>query len=353
MFSRKKDTLVGLDIGSSAIKVAEVVETKKGRMLKKIAIAPVPYRLIEEGSIKDAPAVASIIKQLWKSENIKEKKVAISIGGYSVINKKVLLDRVSEDKLQVTINQEAEQYIPFDIKDVNLDFQILDDSSDGKEKMNVLLVAAKKEMINEYVNLLDLAGLSVLIIDVDAFALQNIYEFIGEVSNDLVALLDIGAYKTTLNIMKGTSSLFIRDVSLGCGQITTRIQSFYNKLDIKEAEDVWRGASKVSLDKNKIRQSDVDEIVSRIVSEWCAEITRALDFFYSSNDERIKTFILSGGGANIKEFRTLLSQQASAAVKMFNPFKGFETGYDQKYLDNLAPQVAICMGLSLRRVNDK
>lgn len=345
-----KNHLIGLDIGSRSLKAGEIVETKKGRLLKKFGMIDIPPGIIEDGAINDHEAVAEYIRQLFKKNKIKEQKVAVSIGGFSVIVKKINVQTMDEKKLQETIKLEAEQYIPFDISDVNLDFQILGENENNPNQMSVFLVAAKKEMITEYTNLVQLAGLNPCIIDVEAFALQNIFEFNYDIKDENIALIDIGASKTSLNILKGLSSLFMRDVSLGCGQINQKIVSL-SGCPLEEAEQIKFGSQ-----NNKISSEDLIEIESSVVSDWCTEIRRALDFFYSTYPEdTITKIVLSGGGANIKEFRQLLASETSAEVEIINPFNKLDVGenFDSSYLEKIAPQAAICMGLALRRVDDK
>ncbi|MGA6927009.1 MAG: type IV pilus assembly protein PilM [Desulfosarcina sp.] len=352
MFFAKKDRLIGLDIGSRSIKAAEISETKKGMTLERFGIIDIAPGLIEDGAIKDAEQVADTIRQLFKNYGIKGPNVALSVGGYSVIVKKINVPSMPEEQLQDTISFEAEQYIPFDISDVNLDFQILGENENNPNQMNVLLVAAKKEMVNDYVNLAQMAGLNPCIIDVDAFALQNIYEFNASPATDEnIALIDIGASKTSLNILKGKSSVFMRDVSLGCGQINQKIASLID-CSIEDAEQIKFGDQ-----SEKITAGDLSDIVSSVVSDWCTEIRRALDFFYSTYpDDQIKRIVLSGGGGNIKEFRQLLSVETSAEVATINPFQGLnidENRFDVEFLKRIAPQASISMGLATRKVDDK
>jgi type IV pilus assembly protein PilM len=347
----KKDHIVGLDIGSRSIKAAEIVETKQGLSLKRFGIVDIAHGAIEEGTINDPEIVAESIKQLFKSYSIKETNVAVSIGGYSVIVKKISVQTMDEEKLQETIHFEAEQYIPFDISDVNLDFQILGESESNPGQMNVFLVAAKKEMVNDYINLVNLAGLNPCIVDVEAFALQNAIEANYDMKNENTALIDIGASKTSLNILKGNSSLFMRDVSLGCGQINQKIMSLI-ECSFEEAEQLKYG------DKpDRLTQEDLKGIISSVVTDWCTEIRRALDFFYSTYPEdQIKRIILSGGGANIDEFRELLATEASAEVESINPFKSLKIDkkhFDDAFIKQIAPQAAISMGLAMRKVDDK
>ena len=347
----KKDHIVGLDIGSRSIKAAEINETKRGLSLKRFGIVDIAHGAIEEGTINDPETVAESIKQLFKSYNFRENNVAVSIGGYSVIVKKISVQTMDEEKLQETIHFEAEQYIPFDISDVNLDFQILGESESNPDQMNVFLVAAKKEMVNDYINLVNLAGLNPCIVDVEAFALQNTFEANYDMQSENTALIDIGASKTSLNILKGNSSLFMRDVSLGCGQINQKIMSLI-ECSFEEAEQLKYG------DKpDKLTSEDLKGIISSVVADWCTEIRRALDFFYSTYPEdQIKRIILSGGGANIEEFRKLLATEASAEVESINPFKNFEIekkNFDETFIKQIAPQAAISMGLAMRKVDDK
>jgi type IV pilus assembly protein PilM len=188
-----------------------------------------------------------------------------------------------------------------------------------------------------------------VIIDIDAFALQNIFEFNYATEEESIALIDIGASKTSLNILKGYSSLFMRDVSLGCGQINQQIVSLAD-CSIEEAEEI-----KHSEQPEIISAEDLANIVTSVVSDWTTEIRRAIDFFYSTYpDDHISKIIIGGGGANIAEFRQLLADEISAEVEIINPFDKFSienSSLDSSYLEKIAPQAAICMGLAIRKVD--
>jgi type IV pilus assembly protein PilM len=355
----RKDHLVGLDIGSQSIKVAEIKTSKNGRSLKKFGLAELAPGLIEEGAINDPQLVADTIRQLFRTFNVKEKKVALSVGGYSIIVKKINLQKVSEEQLLETIHFEAEQYIPFDISDVNLDFQVLGESEHNPDQMSVLLVAAKQELINDYINLVQMAGLHPSIIDVDAFALQNVYESSyappqggGDSGEEMVtALVDIGASKTSLNILKGASSLFMRDISLGCGLINQKIASQCD-CSLEEAERIKREESSGPLPSGELQR-----IVSDVAGEWTDEIRRALDFYYSSfPDDHIERILMSGGGSRISDIRERLIAETGAEVDTIQPFGNLDVsdeGFSASYLQQIAPQAAIALGLALRRVDDK
>ena len=351
MLFGKKDALVGLDIGSRSVKLAEITESKNGLKLKRFGMADIPAGAIEDGAISDPDTAAGIIRQLFKSTGVKETNVAVSIGGYSVIVKKINVQTMPEEQLQETIHFEAEQYIPFDISDVNLDFQILGENENNPNQMSVFLVAAKKDMVNDYINLVTLAGLNPCIIDVEAFALQNVFEANYDVQDENVALIDIGASKTSLNILKGNSSVFMRDVALGCLTINQKIMSLLDcSYDQAELHKFGEPSAKMSAEELK-------QITTSVVTDWCMEIRRALDFFYTNYpDDQIKRIILSGGGAHIEQFRKLLASESSAVVEILDPFKKLaldEKTFEPDYVRQIAPQAAIAMGLAMRRVDDK
>ncbi|MFZ5562794.1 MAG: type IV pilus biogenesis protein PilM [Thermodesulfobacteriota bacterium] len=351
MFFGKKDHLVGLDIGSNMVKAAEVAVSSSGRSLLRFGTMEMPAGAIVEEGIKDPEAVANTIKELFGLYNIKEDRVAISIGGYSVIVKKINVQNMTDEQLQEVIAVEAEQYIPFDINNVNLDFQILGDNDQNPNQIDVMLVAAKKETVNDYLNVIEIAGLTPVVIDVDAFALQNIYEINYEAEENCVALIDIGANKTSLNILKGNKSVFMRDVSFGCNQVNHHIATKIN-CSLEEAEEL-----KLSDKQERISTDELNGIISSVVSDWTTEIRRALDFFYSTySNDHLKCIYLSGGGANIPEFRQLLASQTSSELEIINPFASFtikDDRLDSAYLKKMAPQAAICMGIAIRRVGDK
>jgi type IV pilus assembly protein PilM len=351
MLLAKKNHLVGLDIGSKTIKLCEVFETRRsGFMLNKFGMTTIPNGAIEDGVIKDSETVSQAIRELFIAQKVREKNVAVSIGGYSVIVKKIQVQSMTDTELQETIQFEAEQYIPFDINDVNLDFQILGESSLTPNKLDVILVAAKKELVEEYVNLIELSGLRPCVVDIDAFALQNIYEANYDTKEEVVALIDIGAGKTSLNIVSDGITLFMRDVSLGCNQINHKISDKV-ACSIEDAEEI-----KISGKSTKINSQEIADIVSLVIGDWCLEIRRAIDFFYSTYpDDQIRKILISGGGANIKEFRHTLASETASEVEIINPFGKFsiDKRLDPSFLEKISPQAAICMGLAIRRIDDK
>ena len=352
MFFKKKDQLVGLDIGSSCIKVAVVKETAKGYVLQKLGIATVPMGIIEEGRIVDTDAVAEIIRTLFRTHRIKQKNIAISTGGYSVVIKTIVIPTVSEKELVGSIRTEAEQYIPYDIDDVNLDFQILGSSDFSDDQMNVLLVAVRKDLVAEYIDLINQAGLNPCIIDVDSFALQNIYETIYQPQDEeMVLLVDVGCSKTSLNILKGRQSLMMRDNASGTSQIRDEIMA---EIDCSwdRAEQILGGTS-----AGEISEARLKEICFDFNQMCCSEIQAIVkSHLNKSNDGDIDKVIVSGGGAFVDGFVELLAAELRATVSVFDPFQGIDVDHNQlspSFLTGIRAQAPIAMGLSLRKMDDK
>ncbi len=352
MLFRKKDHLVGLDIGSSFIKVAELKISKKGKILKKFGVAQVPSGAIVEGRVIDMEGVANIIRTLFKSQKIKEKNVAISTGGHSVVIKTITTAKVPEKELHTTIHSEAEQYIPYDIDDVNIDYQILGESEFSQDQMNVLLVAVKKDLVAEYIDLLSLAGLTPKIIDVDTFALQNIYEVLPDSDPEMVTLLvDVGASKTSLNILKGNNSLMMRDNVSGTDQI---LEELSGQLDIciEEAENMVSDGN-----RDQKESKTIAEIRQSIANSWCSEICEVVYTFQTSNNEKkVEKIVLSGGGGFVEGFSDSLKSELNVEVVGINPFDGLildEKRFPDSFISGVGHQAPIALGLALRRMDDK
>lgn len=354
----KKNQLVGLDVGSHSIKLAEIDHSKRGPILKSFGVVGLPPDAIVEGSIKEMGIVASAIKNLYKNLEVKNRKVATSISGYSVIVKKIDLPPKQDADLEATIQEKAEQYIPFDINDVNLDYDLLTPETTPEgggeaagETKEVMLVAAKKDMVDEYVSLLQLAGLSPMVLDVDAFALQNAFEMNSPEQQGCYALVNIGAEELGINAVKSGVSMFTRDSSYGGAQITEAIMKEL-KVGFEEAERIKLGGIKVEKEK-----AILEEIFTSVVSSWTQEIKRALDFLATTYpDETIERIFLSGGSCRIPGFQKYLEVETGIPVELFNPFSNLivnEKRFDAKYLSYMAPQAAVAVGLALRSIGDK
>jgi type IV pilus assembly protein PilM len=364
MPTSKKNQLVGLDIGSHAIKLVEIEDTKKGRVLKNFGIIGLPQDAIVEGAIKEMEIVSSAIKTLYKNMKIKNKNVVTSISGYSVIVKKISIQKRGQAELDASIQDEAEQYIPFDINDVNLDYEILTPPGEGeaekkgegdkgdKSLMDVMLVAAKKDIVEDYVSLLHLTGLSPAILDVDAFALQNAFELSAEKISGCYALVNVGAEELGINAIKNGVSIFTRDSSCGGYQINEAIMSKF-EVSYEEAEKIKLGGTKID-HKDK---GALEEIFTSVISGWVNEIKRALDFLATTYpEETIEKIVISGGSCRFPGFQKYLELETEIPVIELNPFGNLQVNdkmFDPKYLTYMAPQAAIAVGLALRSIGDK
>jgi len=357
----KKNQLVGLDIGSRAVKLVEIDHSKRGRILKNFGIIGLPRDAIVEGTIKEMEIVSSAIKTLCRNLKVKNSDVATSISGYSVIVKKIVITDRDESELEKTIHSEAEQYIPFDINDVNLDYDILavgDQTGQEKEgekgkphQMEVMLVAAKKEIVEDYVTLLQLSGLNPAVVDVDAFALQNAFEVSASEPEGCYALVNVGAEELGINAIKNGASIFSRDSSYGGNQITDAIMSEFD-VDFEEAEKIKLGGKKPENSK-----AALEEIFTSVLSEWAQEIKRALDFLATTYpEENIEKILLSGGSSRVPGFSKYLEMETSLPVEELNPFANLivnEKAFDSKYLSYMAAQAGVAVGLALRSIGDK
>ena len=352
MFRRAK-SLVGLDIGSSAVKAVELKPAGKAFKVSAFGSEAVPPDSIVDGAIIDGGAVADAIRRLFTSGAIKTKDVAASLSGNAVIVKKITLPQMSEAELAESIYWEAEQYIPFDIQDVNLDYQILDKGGDGgKTTMDVLLVAAKKEKIADYTGVIAQAGRSAVVVDVDAFALQNAYEVnYGIEPGAVVALLNAGASATNINILNGDQSVFTRDISMGGNAYTEALQKELN-LPFDVADQLKRG-----IPVDGITYDDAKPVLRAVTENVMLEIQKTFDFFKTTaSSDRIDRIMLSGGASRAEGFTEMLSDRFDAPVEGLDPFK--RVGFDSKKFQiqsaaEIAPTAAVAVGLALRRVGDR
>jgi type IV pilus assembly protein PilM len=350
MFIAKKD-IIGLDIGSQQVKIVQLRESKGSYRLERLAVAALQPELIVDGSILDATRVVELIRELISSSDIKTKDVTLSVSGHSsVIIKRVALPQMSEDELDESIRFEAEQYIPFDIEDVNLDFQILGPAEEDN-MMDVLIVAVKKDKINEYVSVVKETGLNPVIVDVDAFALENMYELNYEVKeNENVALVNIGASMININILKGGTSVFTRDSSVGGNLLTEALQ--------KEFTISYANAEKLKQEEalEGISQEDVDVVLNSASEDIITEISRSFDYFRdTTNYENIDEIIVSGGSTLIGGIVSSLEERSGIPVRVAEPFKNVDVPemFDKAYVKKVEPLVTVAVGLALRRVGDK
>jgi type IV pilus assembly protein PilM len=344
LLSRQKP-LVGLDIGSSSVKAVELRKTKKGFELIHAAHEPLASDIVVDGAIMDALTVSDSISKIFLEQKIKTKFVATSVSGHSVIVKKIPLPIMSEDELEESIQWEAEQHIPFDIADVNLDYQVLDMAT-SSNTTDVLIVAVKKDKILNHTNVVTQAGKRPVVVDIDAFAIQNAFETnYKPASNATVALLNIGASIMNIIVTKGGTPLFTRDVSVGGNQFTDVLQKELN-LSFEEAEQVKRGKS-----IEGVPSESIPSLLQSVSEVLLLEIQKTFDFFRATTiGDQIQRIYVCGGCASVMGFLDLLHKKFNMPVEFLDPFKNMSIGkrINVEYLEEISPSMAVAVGLALR-----
>lgn len=343
--AKKEELVVGIDIGTHAVKVCQLQKVAKGYRLLAAGSAALPAEAVEDGVLNEAEAVGKVVSVLLKNLKIRNRKVGISISGYSVIVKKINLETMSDGELGKHLATEAEQYIPFDVNDVYLDFQRLPSKKPGSDRDDIMLVAAKKDVVNEYLTLLSALKLNPVLVDVDGFALSNIWSV--NAGNEVnTALIDIGASKMNINIIADGVSVLARDVVVGSEQLTNQIAVALD-LEYDQAEQIKIGVLPVSEDQEKVRS-----IFTKVCTQWVMEIKKATDLYRTNNPKRpLQSIVLSGGGAKVQGLTEFIAQETQLSTVVFDPFQFIqldEKKFDRHYLAAIGPEMAIAAGLAIR-----
>jgi type IV pilus assembly protein PilM len=340
-FGRSKSS-VGLDVGSGFVKVVEVDHGGGQPEVTRVGIRPLAPDAIVEGEIMDYGVVSETIGGLFKDLGLKTPNVITSVGGHDVIIKKIEMDRMKESDAREVIRWEAEQHVPFDIKSVELDFQILNPADEGL-RMEVLLVAAKRELVDNKVGLLMDAGLSPSLIDVDAFALHNAFEhnYPGALKG-IVALVNIGHETTNVNILEDGVPILTRDIPFGSRRLREEIQR-ERGLSAEQAEDVVQGRD---------RFADLTGFVSSSADEVAVGIERASAFLMTrQSGEGVGQIYLSGGGSRIPGMVEAIGKRMNVETHLVNPFDRVpvrpDAGKDVN-LEEAGPMLLLSLGLALR-----
>lgn len=352
MLLKTKKDIVGVDIGSSAVKLVQLREAKGVYHLVNIGLAPLNPESIVDNAIMDSGSVVECVRNLVESLRVKTKNVATSVSGHSVIIRKILLPIMTEEEMESSIQWEAEQYIPFEISEVNLDFQILGADVNDPSQMNVVLVAAKKDFVNDFIAVFKEAGLNPLVMDIDCFALENAYEanYVSE-EDEVVALVNMGASAMNVNILRGSESVFTRDIQVGGNMFNEEIQK---RLGLSNED-----AEKVKLD-GEVEDVDpeaVEEVLSDAVENLAQEVQRSLDFFSAtSSDEKVRKLYITGGVSKSPQVLDALEKRMGIPVEVLDPFRQIvvnEKEFDPDYIRSIGPLFPVAVGLAMRRLGDK
>ena len=350
MLKRGKNSMVGVDIGSSSVKAVELQGKGSDLQLLNLGFETLQADSVVDGQIMELNAVSNAISSIFNEHKIKTTKVAAGVNGHSVIVKNIVLPQMTDDELQESFAWHAEEHIPFDISDVNLDYHVMNRSDDA---IHVLLAACKRDKVANLKQAIQLAGKQPSVVDVDAFALQNCYELNYDPQpGHVVALLNIGASTTNINILNGVRSVFTRDATFGGNQYTSLLQKEMG-LTFDQAEAVKRGLPL----PDGIEQRDTSPILDTVSDILALEIQKTMDFYRATVEEgesAVEKILVSGGGSKLKGLVDFLSRRFEVPVEMFDPFRKINVdarGFDPEYMREIVPEMAIAVGLALRGVD--
>lgn len=345
---------IGLDIGSSSVKVVQIKETSKGLQLVNFGFEPLPAQTIVDGAIMNQGAVVDAIRTLRDNLGIKGREVATAISGHSVIIKKIKVPPMTPEELEEQIPWEAEHHIPFSKDDVEIDHQLIGNEGGGGQ-MELLLVAAKKEVVADYSMVIREAKLVPMIMDVAAFTIQNAFEAnYPVVPEEAIAIINVGATLSNINIIAGGSSAFTRDVTVGGNAFTEEIQK---RLNVSQEEaEAWKiGSAGESV--SEVVPQEVEAVIASVSDGVAGKFQRSLDFYLaSSSDATITKIYLCGGSAKVPSLQKALEVKSRTAVEVMDPFRKImvdERRFDIGFVQQHSAEAAVAVGLSLRRQGDK
>jgi len=348
-FAGKGKGILGLDIGSSSIKIAELNVSKKATMLNAFGMIPTPPQATTGGDIIDAGLISETVRHLLDEINSKRKHVATGLWGASVIVKRITIPRMEESLIAEQIRWEAEQYIPYDINEVNLDHKVLALASAEGDNMDILLIAAVQEMIFNCAELVNATGLTCSVLDIEGFALANCFESnYGVLPGELVGLLNVGASVTNFVVLEQGEVVFCRDIPIG-GLLYTNELAKSLGMSMTEAEGV-----KLAIGEGQPVPEEAGNIIQSSHAMIIEEISNSIEFFHNtSNGNMLSRLFLTGGGS-----KTIGFYQALAEIlpcEQFNPFISIQANtnlFSLDYLEQVRDFAGIAIGLGLREVGD-
>ncbi|PYS72547.1 MAG: pilus assembly protein PilM [Acidobacteria bacterium] len=350
MWKRTNKSMVGVDIGSSSVKAVELQGKNGDFQLLSLGYESLEPDSVVDGQIMELNSVSNAISNIFNEHKIKTNRVAAGVNGHSVIVKNIVLPQMSSAELQESFAWHAEEHIPFDITDVTLDYHVTGTTDDA---IHVLMAACKRDKVANLKQAIQLAGKQPAVIDVDAFALQNCYELNYDPQpNQVVALLNIGASTTNINILNGNRSVFTRDATFGGNQYTSLLQKELG-LTFEHAEQVKRGTPL----PEAVEDRDIKPILETVSDILALEIQKTMDFYRATVEDggvAVEKILVSGGGSKLDGLIDFLAKQFEMPVEIFDPFKKIKVdsrGFDPEYMREVVPEMAIAVGLALRGVD--
>ena len=351
-FNESTPPLIGVDISTSAVKMVELSSSGKGAYrLEGYSIAAIPKDAIVDGNVSGLEQVSDAVKLAWKLLGSREKRTALALPSAAVITKKVLMSAgLREVDMEAQVEAEANQYIPFPLEEVNIDFQIIGPSPSNPDEVEVLIAAARKEKIEDRVAAAEDAGLKVIVMDVDTYATEAAYSIIANQlpnagKGQTVMIVDVGAVMMHINVLHDNKSVYIREQAFGGAQLTQEIQRRFG-LSVEEAEIAKR--------KGGLPESYENEVLQPFMQSMSTEVARALQFFTSSTQyNRVDHIVLAGGCAAIPAIDVMVQDRTQVNTIVANPFQSMSLGsrvkQQQAAID--APALIIACGLAMRGVD--
>jgi len=350
MWKRTNKSMVGVDIGSSSVKAVELQGKNGDFQLVSLGYEALEPDSVVDGQIMELNSVSNAISNIFNEHKIKTNRVAAGVNGHSVIVKNIIQPQMSSAELQKSFSWHAEKHIPFDIADVTLDYHVTGTTDDA---IHVLMAACKRDKVANLKQAIQLAGKQPAIIDVDAFALQNCYELNYDPQpNEVVALLNIGASTTNINILNGNRSVFTRDATFGGNQYTSLLQKELG-VTFEHAEQVKRGMPL----PEPVEHRDIIPILETVSDILALEIQKTMDFYRATVEDggvAVEKILVSGGGSKLAGLIDFLAKQFEIPVEIFDPFRKIKVdsrGFDPEYMREVIPEMAIAVGLALRGVD--
>ena len=351
-FNESTPPLIGVDISTSAVKMVELSSTgKDSYRLEAYSIAAIPKDAIVDGNIAGLEQVSDAVKLAWKLLGSREKRAALALPSAAVITKKVMMSAdLREEDMEVQVEAEANQYIPFPLEEVNIDFQIIGPAANNPDEVEVLIAAARKEKIEDRVAAAEDAGLRVTVMDVDTYATEAAYSLVANQipskgKDQTVMIVDIGAFIMHINVLHDNVSIYVREQAFGGTQLTQEIQRRFG-LSVEEAEIAKR--------KGGLPDSYENEVLQPFMQSLSTEVARALQFFTSSTQyNRVDHLVLAGGCAAIPAIDAMVQDRTQVNTIIANPFQSMSlaTKVKQQQATIDAPALLIACGLAMRGVN--
>jgi type IV pilus assembly protein PilM len=349
----KSPPLIGVDISSSSVKMVELGGPGRGRYrLERYTIEPLPKDAVVDGNIMNLEQVGDAVRRGWKRMGARIKNLALALPSAAVITKKIVVPAgQTDDQLEAQVETEANQYIPFALDEVNLDFQTLGPAANNPEEMEVLIAASRKEKVEDRVAVAESVGLKAVVMDIDSFAAQNAFEIMARQLpeggvDQTIALVDLGASMMNINVLRNTQSVYVREQPFGGNQLTQDIMRHYN-LAAEEAEAAKRGGG--------LPDTYETEVLAPFMDTLALEVVRALQFFFTSTQfNQVHHIFLSGGTASIPGLAQVVAERTQVNTVIANPFASMEIASKvrQAQLTTDAPALVVACGLALRRFDE-